>query len=312
MNYGRIRRGPMAADAFTQIRNTLFRDNRISFKAKGVFGLISTHRDGYGVTPESLAACSTDGVSAVKAALRELEAAKYLKRARERRPDGTLGAATYYITDEPEALQLTFEEETPRSEPADENPPVDKPPVAKPPVVQPPVDEPTVANRPHKKTNSKHTSGKKTLSPRVPKPRPAGTPAPPVEEREKNSSPGANTVVAAYIEALGRPISTEARSKFREQALSLLADGFPVAWLADRARELAAKGWADLAKHCDHSTVPTTRKPTDSKSDWCGQCDDPNYRMRRDPARGGELVECDTCNHAAVARRRRAEEGAAA
>src|SRR5256885_5221869 len=48
--YGRIRRGEMAADRFTQISNELFRDPRLSFKAKGVFGLISTHRDGYGIT----------------------------------------------------------------------------------------------------------------------------------------------------------------------------------------------------------------------------------------------------------------------
>ena len=51
----RIQRGPMAADRFTQISNALFRDPRITFKAKGIFGLISTHREGFGLSIRSIA-----------------------------------------------------------------------------------------------------------------------------------------------------------------------------------------------------------------------------------------------------------------
>lgn len=141
MNYGRIERGPMAADHFTQISNGLFRDPRLSAKAKGIFGLISTHREGWGITVESIKAAMTDGASAIKTGLRELEQHGYLVRTRERRPDGTLGSIVYRITD------------MPRSEPE---------------VDYPPVDEPPVADRPHKKTNSstrKKTSLKEDLSP---------------------------------------------------------------------------------------------------------------------------------------------------
>jgi hypothetical protein len=49
--FGRIRRGTMAAGRFTRIANHLFRDQRLSFKAKGIFGLLAGHRDGYGITP---------------------------------------------------------------------------------------------------------------------------------------------------------------------------------------------------------------------------------------------------------------------
>ncbi len=98
---GFIRRGPMAADVFeqqfTQIHNAVFRDNRMSFKAKGIFGLISTHRDGYGLSIESIVACSTDGVAAVRTGLNELEKFGYLVRRQERldgptavRPDRVL------------------------------------------------------------------------------------------------------------------------------------------------------------------------------------------------------------------------------
>lgn len=85
---GSIRRGPMAADAFqaqfTQIHNALFRDRRLSFKAKGIFGLISTHRDGFGVSQAAIASFSTDGVAAVGSGLKELIGFGYLQRERKR------------------------------------------------------------------------------------------------------------------------------------------------------------------------------------------------------------------------------------
>ena len=49
--YSTIKRGRMAGDAFTQIRNAVFRDARLSAKAMGVFGHLSTHRAGYAITP---------------------------------------------------------------------------------------------------------------------------------------------------------------------------------------------------------------------------------------------------------------------
>jgi hypothetical protein len=148
----------MAADQFTQIRNALFRDPRLSLKDKGLFGLISTHRDGWGVTPESLATCCTDGVSAIKSALRNLERFGYLRRDRERRKDGTLGASAYYITDQPEAVVERVSEELRRSEPEVDYPPVDEPPQA-----EPPVDD-----RPHKKTIPQNINEKNTTSPSRP------------------------------------------------------------------------------------------------------------------------------------------------
>lgn len=158
MSYGRIERGPMAADNFTQISNSLFRDPRLSAKAKGVFGFISTHRSGWGVTPESIAACMTDGVSAVKGTLRELEQYGYLVRSQDRQADGTLGPMQYQITDLPRSGPVdenrppvpTCEDvETCRSEPVDGNPPA----------VNPPAE-----NHPHKKTSSKKTIVKNTSS----------------------------------------------------------------------------------------------------------------------------------------------------
>lgn len=94
-----IRRGVMAAEQFTQIANGLFRDARLSFKAKGLFGYLSTHRDGRRMTVTDLARRGRDGEAAVKSGLKELQRYGFLLRERERNPDGTLGAAAYVITD---------------------------------------------------------------------------------------------------------------------------------------------------------------------------------------------------------------------
>ncbi|MGW5250433.1 hypothetical protein ACWEQN_43115 [Streptomyces sp. NPDC004129] len=131
-----IRRGVMAADEFTQIANGLFRDSRLSFKAKGLFGLISTHRDGWRMTVTDLARRGWDGEAAVKSGLRELEQHGFLLRERERHPDGTLGAAAYVITDLPSLHNS-------RPEPMSGFPPV---------------DDPTSVHRPPKNTNRKKTN----------------------------------------------------------------------------------------------------------------------------------------------------------
>ncbi len=112
MSYGYIARGPMAADAFeahfTRIANQLFRDARLSFKAKGIFGLVSTHKDGYGLSMESIAASSTDGISAVRTGLKELERFGYLMRQRDRNEAGHLGQTRYWITDMPDGLVIVL------------------------------------------------------------------------------------------------------------------------------------------------------------------------------------------------------------
>ncbi|TRO57070.1 hypothetical protein [Streptomyces sp. IB201691-2A2] len=137
-----IRRGVMAGDSFTQIANALFRDAQLSFKAKGLFGLLSTHREGWRMTVTDIARRGRDGESAVKSALKELEKHGFLVRERERDPDGTLGAAAYLITDLP-ALQNT------RSGPESGFPPV---------------DDPTSADRSTKNTISKKTNKQHTRS----------------------------------------------------------------------------------------------------------------------------------------------------
>ena len=96
-----VRRGLVGAVPFTQVSNALFRDGRISFKAKGLFGLIASHRSGWRVSVAALAGCGREGRDAVRAGLGELEYFGYLRRERVRQADGTLGPVVYVITDQP-------------------------------------------------------------------------------------------------------------------------------------------------------------------------------------------------------------------
>lgn len=186
MTYSRIERGLMAADVvgrhFTQISNDFFRDPRLSAAAKGVFGFISTHRDGFGITPELIAKHMRSGVTAIKAALRELEKYGYLVRTQTRNPDGTMGQSVYKITDLPDGLAIIEsapypDSRFPRSEPSDGNRPAaptcenalreggtsernsrrSEPSDGNPPADYPPADEPPAGNRLHKNTSNKNT-----------------------------------------------------------------------------------------------------------------------------------------------------------
>jgi hypothetical protein len=167
---GYIRRGPMAADVFeeqfTQIHNAVFRDPRMSFKAKGIFGLISTHRDRFGISIESIAASSTDGISSVRTGLNELEKFGYLVRRQERldgptadRPNakkGSFGQTEYYITDMPDGLTIAIpapaddEPQNPSSAPSCENRTTEDRPSCD----FPQTEQPHTENPPHKKITS--------------------------------------------------------------------------------------------------------------------------------------------------------------
>lgn len=232
MSYGWIERGPMAADNFTQISNGLFRDPRLSAKAKGIFGFISTHRAGWGLTPESIAAAMKDGVSAIKAGLRELEEFGYLVRTQQRKPDGTMGPTVYRITDMPrsapvdgnhpagatceDSASVQVDEKSRRSEPLDGNPPADDPPAA---------------DHPHKKTIPQNTNEKNTTSPS----RPPMHLVPSVAEEKGGGGGDApqqqeqDTAAAAFVDRLpyrGRIPGPRQRAHLIDRVSAALAAGW--------------------------------------------------------------------------------------
>jgi hypothetical protein len=106
-----IRKGSKVADEigkhYMQVGNAAFRDRRITPKAKGVFGFMWSHEDGFGLTIEKIAEDMGVGVSAIRTALLELEQHGYLVRRRFRNEDGTWNADTIYeLTDMPTGLSI--------------------------------------------------------------------------------------------------------------------------------------------------------------------------------------------------------------
>ncbi|WP_189959051.1 hypothetical protein [Streptomyces alanosinicus] len=315
----------MAADVlqrqFTQIHNAVFRDPRMSFKAKGIFGLISTHVDGYGVSEESITACATDGLSAVRTGLKELIALGYLQRRRERDQRGRLGESEYYITDMPEGLSIILSpgwdvlKEDRRPEPTCENRTLDadgRTPSSEPTCGSPRLDEPTFENRPHKNNTpgggSSPSGGEEdSLSqnregaPALDKVGTAGerdtiaalqpsrmtSMAEVHRQREPSEQPAAEErIVDAYAAALARPVLNGTQAKLKRQAAELLAQGLPEGWLCDRARELAWRGWSDLVQHVERSTVPINGHRPMSRPglpEWCGQCGESTPAARLNP-----------------------------
>ncbi|MET8411739.1 hypothetical protein ABZV34_27200 [Streptomyces sp. NPDC005195] len=156
-----IRRGVMAADQFMQVTIRLFRAPRLSLKAKGLFGYISTHRSGCQITVAHLARHGQERIHAVTTGLEELQEHGFLVRDRARNSDGSLGAAQYCITDLP-ALH------NPSSPPGSGYPGLAEPRLA----------DPATKNTMLKKTNKQNT---KPLRPcAAPTARPV--PPPPADE----------------------------------------------------------------------------------------------------------------------------------
>lgn len=100
-----LARGPMGGDSYTMVHRGVFRDANISAKAKGIFGYLSTHVDGWRVSEKSIAKAMKDGRDAIRAGLRELEEHCYLIRGQERGEGGTWGASVWFYTDLPAQIQ---------------------------------------------------------------------------------------------------------------------------------------------------------------------------------------------------------------
>lgn len=112
---------------FTMIRNAFLRDSSLSFHARGLGAWLLSHAEGWECSTVSIAKQAGIGRDQVRRALRELEAARYLRRTRLRSQSGTLADAVYEIQCEPFA-----EEEKTSSDQRLENQSLDAPPLVRP------------------------------------------------------------------------------------------------------------------------------------------------------------------------------------
>lgn len=326
---GHIKRGKMAGDRFTQISNALFRDPRISFKAKGVFGLISTHRDGFGISVTTICKAGKEGPSAVRSALTELEEHGYLEREQAHDRDGKFGEAVYTITDMPAHLYELYGDDAPElpTQPRRRTPSTDGDETGQnkeegrsaptrdfPRTDNPSTDEPHAADRTHKKSTSKKTNLEEdqSLSPACDAPPAAPPQGPATSEKETASgdnrtddspdSPAARQaadVQRAYtdayrtlhgVEPLSRNIQLEAT------ALLTAATPWPLDHLKRLAAELPHRGYTSLARHAEHNPPPAPARVPNQLPPPCAEHVGPDLPMRTITTDTGELRRCPRCH----------------
>ena len=88
---------------YTVMSNYHLRDRRLSLKAKGLLSQMLSLPEDWDYTLGGLAQINREKIDAIRAAVRELEAAGYIVRSRERDAKGRLRGADYVIYEQPQA-----------------------------------------------------------------------------------------------------------------------------------------------------------------------------------------------------------------
>lgn len=86
---------------YTVINNTVLRDDRLSYKAKGLMCYMLSLPDDWVIYKTELVHHAKDGIDSVTSAINELKKFGYLVYKRLRNADGTLGDAQYTIIENP-------------------------------------------------------------------------------------------------------------------------------------------------------------------------------------------------------------------
>ena len=87
---------------FTVMCNHHLKNKELSLKAKGLLSIMLSLPDSWHYNITGLASLSRDGIDAVRATLKELEAHGYVTRNRLRTPEGFLSDMEYIIREIPE------------------------------------------------------------------------------------------------------------------------------------------------------------------------------------------------------------------
>ena len=109
---------------FTVIDNAIFKDRRLSFKAKGLLCQMLSLPDGWEYSVKGLAALASDKYSAITSGLKELEETGYFRR-EQRFDHGKFAGYEYIISETPhtENSDFTFSENPISENTISENPP---------------------------------------------------------------------------------------------------------------------------------------------------------------------------------------------
>ena len=110
---------------FTVIANSVFKDRRLSAKAKGILVEMLSLPENWDYTLKGLTTLFSDGIDSIRQGIKELEENGYIVRERKRDARGRLGRMEYVIYETPEKA---VENSTPESTaPVDDTPVKDFP-----------------------------------------------------------------------------------------------------------------------------------------------------------------------------------------
>ena len=97
---------------FTVISNDVLNNTALSWKAKGIFAYLWSQSDSWNFYEVEVLKHSTDGKASLKAGLKELESAGYLKRYRVRDGKGFLRESKWILSEEPMSDYPTLDNRT--------------------------------------------------------------------------------------------------------------------------------------------------------------------------------------------------------
>lgn len=111
---------------FTVMSNHHLRNRKLSLRVKGLLSLMLSLPEEWDYSMGGLEKLSSEGITAVRTAIRELEAAGYVERRRLRNAKGQLEDAEYIIHEQPISVEPILENPI-LDNPIQENPAQDKP-----------------------------------------------------------------------------------------------------------------------------------------------------------------------------------------
>ena len=89
------------AGNFTQIPNSLIRNEHLSLKALGVIVHLLSLPPGYRISLEGLCAARKEGETAMRTAIQQLESLNYMRIVRDRSASGRFIQSRWIVSDEP-------------------------------------------------------------------------------------------------------------------------------------------------------------------------------------------------------------------
>lgn len=150
---------------YTVMANYHLRDNRLSLKAKGLLSVMLSLPPEWDFTLRGLTSISKEGISAIRAAINELEESGYVLRARVRNEIGQLTDTEYTIYEQPQIASHYDEDKKPDSaSPICEKPTLENPTLDNLTLGKPTLETPMLVNRTQLSTNKKKKEIKSTYT----------------------------------------------------------------------------------------------------------------------------------------------------